>query len=110
MRIPRPYASKGATQHLTRCGTIVRFGLEVATPMKVLMDGKPVDGERVAFEPVEEPWTKCKLPDGTIIRLKLVVTDVIRLHENQPSGEPHYIVKSSNVLAVEEPETHSEVH
>ena len=78
--------------------------------MKILVDGKPVEGERVAFEPVEEPWTKCKLPDGTIIRLKLVVADVVRLRESEPSGEPQYIVKSSNILAVDEPETRGEVH
>ena len=78
--------------------------------MKVLVDGNPVEGERVAFEPVEEPWTKCELPDGTMIRLKLVVADVVRLRDKLPSGEPHYIIKSSNVLVVDEPETRGEVH
>ncbi len=78
--------------------------------MKVLVDGKPLEGDRVAFEPVEEPWTKCRLPDGTIIRLKLVVADVVRLREDQPSGEPHYIVKSSNILAIDEPDTRDGVH
>ena len=78
--------------------------------MKVLLDGKPAEGRRVDFKPVEEPWTKYKLPDGTIIRLKLVVTEVVRLREDLPDGEPHYVVKSSNILAVDTPDTPGEVH
>lgn len=78
--------------------------------MKVLFGGKHVEGDRVPFVPVEEPWTKHKLSDGTIIRMKLVVSDVIRLHANHPSGEPHYVVKSSNILAVDTPENLGEVH
>lgn len=77
--------------------------------MKIMVGGQQVDGERVDFEPVEEPWTKCKLADGTIIRLKLVVADVVRAKENLPSGEPQYIVKSSNILAVEAPDSSDEV-
>ena len=78
--------------------------------MKVLFQGKHVEGDRVSFVPVEEPWTKHKLSDGTIIRMKLVVSDVIRLHANQPGEEPHYIVKSSNILAIDPPENLGEVH
>ena len=78
--------------------------------MKIILDGKPVDGERVSFDPVDEPWTKCRLPDGTLVRLKLVVADIIRLHKKQPTGEPHYIVKSSNIMAVDEPDASGEIH
>ena len=77
--------------------------------MAVKVDGKEVNGSRVSFEPLEEPWTKCRLPDGTVIRLKLVVADIIRLDKND-KGESHYLVKSSNIMAVEEPEVAGEVH
>ena len=78
--------------------------------MKVQVDGKRVEGERMAFELLDEPWTKCKLPDGTILRLKLIVSDVFRLPGQQPGAEPVYLVKSSNVLAVDAPDTTGEVH
>ena len=78
--------------------------------MSLKIDGRSVNGERVAFEPLDEPWTKCKLRDGTIIRLKLVVADVIRLAKDKPTDETHYMVKSSNIMAIEEPETPDEVH
>ena len=78
--------------------------------MKITVGGNQVEGRRVAFEAVEEPWTKCKLPDGTIIRLKLVVADIVRVDEDLPGGEPHYVVKSSNILAVDEPDSSEEVH
>ena len=77
--------------------------------MAVKVDGKEVNGSRVPFDPLEEPWTKCRLPDGTVVRLKLVVADIIRLDKNA-QGETHYLVKSSNIMAIEEPEAAGEVH
>ncbi len=78
--------------------------------MKVKVGGRQVEGRRVQFEAVEEPWTKCKLSDGTIIRLKLVVADIVRLPEDLPGEEPRYVVKSSNIVAVDEPDASEEVH
>ncbi len=78
--------------------------------MKVFVGNKSVEADRVAFEPVEQPWTTCKLSDGTIIKLRLVVVDVVRLREVNPNGEPRYMVKSSNIVATEVPETRGEVH
>lgn len=85
---------------------------EKHTAMKVtiLVDGKPVEGDRVPFTPIEEPWTKHKLQDGTIVRMKLVVADVVRLTTKDDDGNPHYIVKSSNILAVDSPGAPSGVH
>lgn len=69
-----------------------------------------VEGKRVGFEPLEEPWARYKLQDGTMIRLKLVVSDVLRTNQTDATGAPVYAVKSSNVLAVDPPEESSEVH
>ena len=77
--------------------------------MKVNFEGRQEEGERVSFEPLEEPWTKYRLADGTVIRMRLVAADVVRLNRKAPTGEPVYVVKSSNILAVEEPDTDQNV-
>lgn len=79
--------------------------------MKIqLATGETVEGERLPFESVKEPWTECRLEDGTIIKLKLVVSDVMRLDQDNVGGEPQYVVKSSNVMSVETPEDPDEAH
>lgn len=77
--------------------------------MKIKFEGKQEEGERVSFEPLEEPWAKYRLDDGTVVRMRLIVADVVRLHKKSPTGEPVYVVKSSNILAVEEPDTAQKV-
>ena len=78
--------------------------------MKVMVDGQPADGERVNFTPVDEPWTKHRLADGTVIRMKLVVADIVRVPTDKPHGETRYVVKSSNILTVDTPDSPTEVH
>ena len=79
--------------------------------MKIVLDGQSVDGHRVDFTPVDEPWTKHRLTDGTIVRIKLVVADVVKVSVDKPGSEPRYIVKSSNILAIDTPpDSPTEVH
>ena len=78
--------------------------------MKVTVSGQEVRGERVPYEIIQEPWTKYRLPDGSIVRLRLIVTEVVRLDQDLPSGEPHYVVKSGNIMAVDLPDTSNEIH
>ena len=78
---------------------------------KIVLDGgMKVEGERVDFEPLQEPWAKYQLPDGTTIRLKIVVSDIIRSSQKNAAGEPIFVVKSSNVLAVDLADTPEEIH
>ena len=78
--------------------------------MQIKFEGKQEKCERIAFEPLEEPWARYRLADGTVIRIKLVASDVLRLDRKAPTGEPLYVVKSGNILAVEEPDTAQNVH
>ncbi len=78
--------------------------------MTITVDGQEKRGERVPYEVVDEPWTKYRLPDGTIVRLRLIATDVVRLDHDLPSGESHYMVESGNIMAVDVLEPSSEVH
>ncbi|MDE0106457.1 MAG: hypothetical protein OXN96_01545 [Bryobacterales bacterium] len=57
---------------------------------------------RVEVEETTERWCSAKLSDGSIIKLKAIITDVGRLENTfDNNGDPVYVVKSSNVLAVE---------
>ncbi|MFZ0052560.1 MAG: hypothetical protein WAK96_12365 [Desulfobaccales bacterium] len=67
---------------------------------KVNFQGKEVDALEMDFES-KEAWSEYKVSDGTVIRLKPVATNIIKiLNEYDASGKPVYIVQSSNVLGV----------
>lgn len=68
-------------------------------------DGKQIEGEEVDFKPLEEPWCVYQLEDGRQIRIKLVVTQIIKTDQRDPDGNPVYIARSSNVMAVSPAET-----
>lgn len=74
-------------------------------PVKVNFQGKQVDGVELDFKARKEEWNEYEVSDGTIIRMKLVATNIVRL-ENQydRDGNPIYTVKSSNVLGITAPE------
>jgi hypothetical protein len=65
---------------------------------------KTVEGMLVDFETLREEYNSYKLSDGSIIRMKAVVTNIIRTEEFTPSGEPVYIVNSQNVLVADVPD------
>lgn len=74
--------------------------IKIPTP-----DGKEIEGEEVEFKPIEEPWCVYQLADGFQIRMKLIVTQVIKTKNVDAEGNPQYLVKSTNALAVSPKET-----
>ena len=46
---------------------------------KVPYLGRMVDGTEVGFEAISEAWNEYQLADGSSIRMKLVVTGVVRI-------------------------------
>jgi len=67
--------------------------------IKVNLGGELVDAIRVDFTPIKEDWNEYKLDDGTILRIKLVLADVLRTEKYDPlTGDPHYIIKSTNIV------------
>lgn len=68
--------------------------------------GQVIEGEEIPFKPAFEPWSVYQLDDGYSVRLKLVVTQVIKTAQKDADGSPVYIVRSSNVMAVSPPETY----
>ncbi len=73
--------------------------------VKMKIGGNPVEAESLTFKPIDEPWSTYKLDDGSVIKLKLVVSDVFKLPTPDPvTGLPQFLVRSSNVMSVEPPE------
>jgi len=66
-------------------------------------------GKIVNFKPLKEEWSDYSLTDGTILRIKVVVSKVMRLHKPDgspsfsPTGEPAYYFHSQNVVQVLSP-------
>ena len=66
-----------------------------------LGDGRLVDATEVGFRASGEHWNEYLADDGTVIRIKLVVTEVLRVDgEYDSEGNPGYLIKSSNVTSI----------
>ena len=68
-------------------------------------DGKEHDATPIGFQNAREYWNEYLLDDGTIIRLKLVATEVLRVDGmKDANGGPVYVVKSTNVITSNPPD------
>lgn len=65
--------------------------------------GEYVEAEQMEFEPVKEDWNIYRLKDGTLVKIKVVATEIFRLSEiDELTGRPNYLVRSTNAIAIEE--------
>lgn len=61
--------------------------------------GKKVEGETINFRLISpEQWNEYQLVDGTILRVKTILGNVIRLPEYNPDGDPIYVINTQNHL------------
>ena len=68
--------------------------------MKVQYQGRQVEGEPVDFLTRKEDFNEYQLTDGKILKIKMVVTRIIKLEEEKaPDGNPIYLIQSQNVVA-----------
>ncbi len=68
-------------------------------------DGSEAEAEVVGNRATGEHWNEYLLDDGTVVRLKPIVTEVLRVigqYDNE--GNPLYIVSATNVIAVDAPD------
>ncbi len=73
---------------------------------KINFQGREVDATEVEFQTRKEDWNEYQLMDGTVIKMKLVVSQIFRIdgrYDNE--GNPTYQIKSTNVAAVTSPDT-----
>ena len=72
---------------------------------KIEWQGRDVDGVEVRFRSVREDWNEYDLDDGSTLRMKLFVSDIVRLEgEYDAENNPIYVVKSGNVVVVKAPD------
>ncbi len=72
---------------------------------KIPYKGEEVDATEVEFQTRKEDWNEYQLMDGSVIKMKAVVGDIIRIEGKfDNEGNPVYVVRSNNVLMVRSPD------
>jgi hypothetical protein len=70
--------------------------------MKVVINGAEVNVERLTATTNTEQWCQYTLSDGTVIRIKPVLTGVLRLEGQwNDSGDPIYHLSAPIMIAVD---------
>jgi hypothetical protein len=66
--------------------------------------GRKVEAEVVEFESQAEPWSQYLLKDGTTLRMKLVLLEIVRLvGEKNERGEPVYVFTAQQIVGTNTP-------
>ena len=72
---------------------------------KIKWGDQLVEVTEISFQTSGEHWNEYLLEDGAVIRLKTVTSEIVRLDEKYDAdGNPMYVIKSSNIVAVSAPE------
>jgi hypothetical protein len=71
--------------------------------VKVTFRNELVDGLEMDFKTISEEWNEYQSADGSTIRIKLVMTNIVKLDKTDQDGNPIYVAKTSNVMAVSLP-------
>lgn len=67
--------------------------------------GKKVPGEVLEFEAKTENWNQYTLEDGTSVKMKVVLLEVVRVvNEYGPNGEPVYIFTAQQITGTSAPD------
>jgi hypothetical protein len=68
-------------------------------------NGQQVWGEEIEFETEREGWNIYILHDGTKLKMKSIVSQVVRLESLYGAdGQPIYLVQASNIVNTDAPE------
>jgi len=67
--------------------------------------GKMFPGKPVEFKGAAEPFSEYTLVDGTIVRVKTVMLDAVRLDTYTDTGDPVYQFQFQQVLAIIAPDS-----
>ncbi|HHT9131805.1 MAG TPA: hypothetical protein ACFYED_04895 [Candidatus Tripitaka californicus] len=73
--------------------------------VKIKLGNEVFEGTSIERTSSSENWSEYLLEDGSVVKMKLVVTEIVRVDGRYDSDDnPMYIVKSSNVIAVSSPD------
>jgi hypothetical protein len=74
---------------------------ERKTKVQLVPGGPLVDGVEVPIDESSEKWSEYKLEDGTTLRIKQVLMEVVRATgQYDPEGNPMYAIKAAPILSV----------
>ncbi|MDD3274996.1 MAG: hypothetical protein PHQ84_04460 [Candidatus Omnitrophica bacterium] len=77
----------------------------MANKMKVNFGGEEVEAFPVEINQSNEHWNQYLLDDGTVVKMKLVATKVMRVDNKfDMEGNPLYIIQSTNITSVSAPD------
>jgi len=72
---------------------------------KVTFQGQQVEATVMPFQVGGEHWNEYLIDDGTVARIKLVVTEVLRVDGvYDPQGNPLYLINMTNVTSISAPD------
>lgn len=78
--------------------------MPVERKKRVDRNGREVEATELLFRAAAESWNEYLVDDGSLLRLKIVVTEVNRLEgEYDDEGQPVYAIKSVNTMRVSAP-------
>jgi hypothetical protein len=77
--------------------------MDLARVKLILPDGttKEALATPVSIVKSEEPWTRCELEDGSVVRVRPIVAKVLRTDKFDNDGSPIYQVMVGNIVFVE---------
>lgn len=80
---------------------------ERKTKVQVFSGGPLVDGFEISVDVASEKWSDYKLSDGSEIRLKQVILEIVRpIDMYDADGNPIYVVRAQPVVSVIEVPDH----
>ena len=72
---------------------------------RIKIGDREVDATPVRVRQSNEVWNDYLLDDGSVLRVKLVLTETLVVEgEYDPDGNPLYVFRSSNVMVVSSPD------
>ena len=63
-------------------------------------NGQQVTGEEVEVEKSTEPWAQYQLSDGTMVKVKIVMLDAVRLDAYNDTNDPVYQFQFQQIIGV----------
>jgi len=86
-------------------GLTVGKEARVANKIKINLGTEEVEALPVDINQTNEYWNQYLLDDGSVVKMKLVATKVLRVDNKYDlEGNPLYIVQSTNITSVNAPD------
>ncbi|MDP2954107.1 MAG: hypothetical protein Q8O76_12415 [Chloroflexota bacterium] len=72
---------------------------------RVNLGGKEFDAIEVKFRTLKEEWNEYDLDDGSTVKMKTIVAEILRLEgQYDNEGNPAYYIKSGNIVVAKSPD------